>query len=195
MGNKQQSQKSLKPANSTKKVTKILGEAAFQSLQNDWAKVKNLPVDKVNWSNTSVNLAEFKSLMNPQMRAKDVEALFNLYDCDHDGTITWKEYIIVITLIMAGSVKEKIQLIFNCFDDDGNGVLSKEEFVTAATRFSQNEKDPQAIVAYATSVFVSCDKNSDGSVSYKEFQGWVSENPAEFERFAGVLNILHDEDD
>jgi len=166
-----------------------LPESALQSLRADWAKVKGAPEKSINWNTTQVNLEEFTKLMNPEMKPKDVEALFNLYDFNHDGSIAWKEYIVVITLIMSGSVKQKIQLIFNCFDEDGNGELSKKEFVTAASRFSQSQS--QGIEQFATKIFASCDKNGDGSVSYKEFYNWVQANPAEFEKFAGVLNIVH----
>jgi hypothetical protein len=38
-----------------------------------------------------------------------------------------------------------------------------------------------------------CDENGDGEVSYKEFHTWVINNQDEFEKFAGVLNILPDE--
>jgi len=188
-----------------RKASKIMGDA-LQNLKADWCKVKGykyavLPNGTVNvqgvkdLSETAINLEEFGRLMT-SMEPDDLKALFNLYDYDHNGTITWTEYICVITLIMGGSLKEKLRLIFNCFDEDGNGVLTKDEFKGAVKRFSNtpvNEQDK-----FTDRVFKDCDKNGDNEISFKEFIAWVKNDKDTFEQLAGVLCILNvdkDEDE
>jgi len=173
----------------------LLSGESLESLKEDWCLVKNIPfkrqgivvVPQTDITKTSINQLEFKKLMSSDMTESDLAALFALYDYDHDGTITWREYICVITLLMTGNTEEKVRLVFNCFDDDGNGVLDKNEFKLAATRFSSQKDD---IESFCNRVFAACDKNGDGQVSYREFYDWVTHNQEEFEKFAGVLNIL-----
>jgi len=203
MGNKQQSGKKTQRANQTnkkqeKEAVKLLGGESMESLKEDWCNVKNIPYDhenkkiipKQDITKSSISKAEFRKLMSSDMCDKDLDALFALYDYDHDGTITWREYICVITLLMAGNVKDKVRLIFNCFDEDGNGVLDREEFEMAATRFSETKDN---IKSFCDHIFTVCDENGDGEVSYKEFHTWVTTHQEEFEKFAGVLNILPDD--
>jgi len=181
---------------------KLLGQDSLESLKVDWCTVKGIPyttnngriVPSKDISKTEITPAEFKKLMSTDMREKDLESLFNLYDYDHNGTISWREYVCVIALIMAGNTKEKIRLIFNCFDEDGNGSLSKEEFQIAAGRFS-DFGDKNATAAFTDRVFTACDADGDGTVTFKEFEAWVKKNPSDFERFVGVLNILPAETD
>eukprot|EP01126_Amoeba_proteus_P038014 TRINITY_DN3945_c0_g1_i5.p2 TRINITY_DN3945_c0_g1~~TRINITY_DN3945_c0_g1_i5.p2 ORF type:complete len:172 (-),score=43.30 TRINITY_DN3945_c0_g1_i5:634-1149(-) len=112
-------------------------EQAVPDLQNDWSKVKGKPINKINWKKTTVNKMEFAQLMDDNFTPQEIDGLFQLYDPNHDGSITWDEYICVISLILDGSLEDKIKLIFNCFDEDGNGELSKDEFRHAAEKFSQ----------------------------------------------------------
>eukprot|EP01126_Amoeba_proteus_P031442 TRINITY_DN3084_c0_g1_i1.p1 TRINITY_DN3084_c0_g1~~TRINITY_DN3084_c0_g1_i1.p1 ORF type:complete len:174 (-),score=25.60 TRINITY_DN3084_c0_g1_i1:120-641(-) len=172
----------------------------MENLKEDWCIVKKIEYQTIDKkvvpskdiTKTSISKAEFKQLMSSDMTERDLDALFSLYDYDHDGTITWREYICVITLLMAGSTMEKVKLIFNCFDEDGNGVLTRDEFRSAALKFSDAEDEN--VGAFCDRVFKACDVNGDGEVSYKEFYTWVTGNQDEFDKFAGVLNILPADD-
>jgi len=199
MGNKGGTAK-LVTKQQERRAQKSMGDS-LTNLKVDWCKVKGykytvLPNGSLNiqgvkdLSNTSINMEEFGRLMTA-MNPDDLKALFNLYDCDHNGTITWREYICVITLIMNGSLEKKIRLIFNCFDDDGNGVLSKEEFKKAVERFSDTQGD---VSEFTNRVFKECDANGDNEVSFQEFFSWVQTNKETFEQLAGVLCILNMDD-
>jgi len=183
-----------------KKAPKLIGQQAYEDLKADWCSVKGIKFVKKDdgtvvpqakdFSTTSINKEQFSRLMS-QMSPEDIDALFSLYDLDHDGAVMWKEYICIITLIMHGSIKDKIRLIFNTFDSDGNGFLSKEEFQTATTKFSDVENSN----ALSDKVFMECDKNHDGKVSFQEFCDWVQSNQEAFEKLVGVLNIINLADD
>jgi len=166
-------------------------EQAIPDLQQDWAKVKGKPVSKLNWKKSVINKDEFAQLMDASFSADEIDGLFQLYDPNHDGTITWNEYICVISLILDGTLEERIKLIFNCFDEDGDGELTKAEFVTAAKRFSKSTEARETLV---DSVFSVCDLNGDGKVTYSEFVAWQMTHPEEFKKFAGSVHILEGED-
>eukprot|EP01126_Amoeba_proteus_P049404 TRINITY_DN5778_c0_g1_i2.p1 TRINITY_DN5778_c0_g1~~TRINITY_DN5778_c0_g1_i2.p1 ORF type:complete len:189 (-),score=34.45 TRINITY_DN5778_c0_g1_i2:63-629(-) len=160
---------------------------AIPDLQNDWAKVKGKAVNKINWKKTTINKSEFAKLMDESFTPDEIDGLFQLYDPNHDGSITWTEYICVISLILDGTTAEKIKLIFNCFDEDGNGELSKEEFRRAARRFSHNT---DSLEKFIDSVFTVCDLNGDGKVTYSEFVAWQMAHPEDFQKFTGSVHIL-----
>jgi len=145
-----------------------------------------VPHSKTPLSNTSIDKSEFVKLM-PSMSEEDIDALFSLYDINHDGSIKWKEYICIITLIMHGSMRDKIRLIFNCFDADGNGILSKEEFLSAAEKFSSAANSKQIAEQY----YKECDRNGDGKVSFSEFCDWVHANQDKYETLVGVLTVIN----
>lgn len=92
----------------------------MENLKEDWCMVKNIAyqienkrvIPSQDITKTCINKIEFKKLMSSDMSDKDLDALFSLYDYDHDGTITWREYICVITLLMAGSVKDKVRRMY-----------------------------------------------------------------------------------
>jgi len=169
-----------------KGANQILG-LAIEDLKNDWAKIKGVPAASIKWQKTNITLTEFTLLMDPSWEKRELEALFYLYDFNHDNTITWKEYICVCALIMAGSVKDKMRLIFNCFDEDGNGTLSRDEFLSAAKRFSsrQDSLDP-----FVDKVFRACDADGDNKVTLEEFMNWQESCTKDFDEFVGTINIL-----
>ena len=58
--------------------------------------------------------------------------LFNQFDVDHDGTISYTEFLLVLVLV---SVPLKdIQAIFSIIDDDDNGTITRHEFWDLVTR-------------------------------------------------------------
>lgn len=70
----------------------------MENLKEDWCMVKNIAyqienkrvIPSQDITKTCINKIEFKKLMSSDMSDKDLDALFSLYDYDHDGTITWR---------------------------------------------------------------------------------------------------------
>jgi len=171
-----------------KKATSLL-KPALADLQRDWARAVGVETSTINWKKSQINFSQFKQLMEPSWTDKELLALFRLYDFDGSGTITWREYVCVCAIVMAGTTEEKIKLLFSTFDEDGSGELSIEEFSTAAKKFSIDKTDKER-EAFVQRVFKDCDKNGDGSVSFKEFFAWSSSHHDDFDAFTGAVNIL-----
>lgn len=74
--------------------------------------MKNQSPDEVNWSKTSITLAEFKLLYEgKEMEDRELEGLFHLYDYSHRGTVSWGEFACIVALLLNGSVNEKIHCV------------------------------------------------------------------------------------
>ena len=58
-------------------------EQAIPDLQEDWAKVKGKPVNKINWKKTVINKKEFAQLMDASFTADEIDGLYQLYDPNH----------------------------------------------------------------------------------------------------------------
>jgi len=68
---------------------------AIESLKGDWAKVNGGAISTIEWDTTEISFALFKHLMEASWEEKELKNLFDLYDVDGSGTISWKEYICV----------------------------------------------------------------------------------------------------
>eukprot|EP01123_Difflugia_compressa_P002509 TRINITY_DN13239_c0_g1_i1.p1 TRINITY_DN13239_c0_g1~~TRINITY_DN13239_c0_g1_i1.p1 ORF type:complete len:195 (+),score=40.28 TRINITY_DN13239_c0_g1_i1:54-638(+) len=173
----------------------LLGHEGFEKLKEDWCNVLGVPFTKneqdiiipqiKDFGSTSINREQFTQLM-PARTPAEMDALFRMYDLDHNGSVNWREYLCIITKIIGGTLEEKIKLVFNAFDDNRNGSLSKKEFVSAVIKFSTAE-NPGPL---AETVFVECDTNRDGKISFQEFYAWVQNHQNTFSQLVGALYII-----
>ena len=56
-----------------------------------------------------------------------VSHVFRVYDTNKDGTIDFKEYMIIAYTMMNGSPEERLNLMFPIFDTNNDGLVSYEE--------------------------------------------------------------------
>uniref|UniRef100_A0A6B2LQL5 EF-hand domain-containing protein n=1 Tax=Arcella intermedia TaxID=1963864 RepID=A0A6B2LQL5_9EUKA len=87
----------------------------------------------------SKTLKEFEQLLDeqnvpPQYR----DILFYVYDINHNGKISWVEYVCTLVLVTHGTPEEKIEVLFNTFDHNRDGRISKREFSDAVMRLTDN---------------------------------------------------------
>jgi len=143
----------------------------LERLQSDWG------------SRKSIGYEEFCQLMQ-SLPSDELKALFNLYDIDHNGKISWKEYVCTVVLIMHGNLDEKLTLLFNAFDEDRNGRISRKEFGNAVHKFARDENE-----AFITQVFQVVDTNQDETLSKEEFWNFVNSDSETFKRICGILAV------
>ena len=60
--------------------------------------------------------------------------VFNVYDENGDGYVDFKEFLLVLHSLSAGTPKEKLEQIFRSFDITNSGVLTREEVNLLVTR-------------------------------------------------------------
>ena len=55
--------------------------------------------------------------------------IFRLFDRDGNGTIDFKEFMIVLYIMSNGTPEENLRQIFKVFDLDGDGSICRDEMI------------------------------------------------------------------
>ena len=84
--------------------------------------------------------------------------IFRIYDANNNGTIEFREFMIVLTIMSHGTPQENLEQIFRFFDPNNNGSISKKELY-------QVVKDLHSL----TNNF-KCDEDSNTSLAEKAFK-------------------------
>jgi neuronal calcium sensor 1 len=81
----------------------------------------------------------FKSLSTdePEYLDKHSEFIFDSFDRDHNGRISFKEFLIAYALLSKGDLEKKIEYTFTLYDLDNNGYLDIDEVFRAISRIFQ----------------------------------------------------------
>ncbi|XP_052252760.1 dual oxidase 1-like isoform X3 [Dreissena polymorpha] len=72
---------------------------------------------------------EFASAMAMKPETEFVENMFALMDTDHNGYISFREFLNAVVMLSKGSGQDKLQILFRMFDHDGNGTLDRDELI------------------------------------------------------------------
>ena len=113
--------------------------------------------------------------------------IFRMYDEDGDGIIDFKEFMMVLYIMSAGTPEENLGQIFRIFDKDNDGSITQKEMVKLVKDLccifenaSQDNNDTDSIECQklfrgnskknvALMAFKEMDKDSDGKVTKEEF--------------------------
>jgi len=60
-------------------------------------------------------------------KAELEDDIFRIYDVDNSGTIEFKEFLVIVSVMSQGTPQSKLRQIFRTFDTDNNGVISVDE--------------------------------------------------------------------
>ena len=100
--------------------------------------------------------------------------IFRLFDRDGNGTIDFKEFMVVLYIMSNGTPEENLRQIFKIFDLDGDGSISREEMIRIVRdlfymiTLKDNPKNLNADTLGAMA-FQEMDTNHDGWITEKEF--------------------------
>ncbi|XP_051541344.1 Kv channel interacting protein 3b, calsenilin isoform X3 [Myxocyprinus asiaticus] len=102
--------------------------------------------------------------------------LFNAFDLDRNGSIRFEDFVIGLSVLLRGSVTEKLRWAFNLYDINKDGYITKEEMLAIMksiydmmgryTYPSVKEDDP---FEHVENFFQKMDRNRDGVVTIDEF--------------------------
>jgi len=103
--------------------------------------------------------------------------VFNVFDSDKDGYITFKEFIAALSVTSRGNIEEKLDWAFNLYDLDNDGYITQTEMldiveaiydmVGNSIDLPEDENTPDKRVQ---KIFTMMDKNNDGKLSKEEFR-------------------------
>ena len=100
----------------------------------------------MHWSERNPLCIDF--LCSPR---EDVQQLFRDKDRDHDGYLSFEEFI---------GQETKIEIAFKAMDRDGDGYISKDEFIKVCKGLTKEQ---------VNAAFNKFDKDGTGKLNYREF--------------------------
>ncbi|PVU88967.1 hypothetical protein BB561_005629 [Smittium simulii] len=78
-----------------------------------------------------------------------IETLFNFYDKNRDGIITFDEMVYGMGVFLRGSVKEKAREFFRAYDTDNDNVVTLDDIQrVASSSFLSNQRAVQDVVSF-----------------------------------------------
>jgi len=119
----------------------------------------------------------FRRFMKKGFPSENIEKLekhiFRIYDANNNGTIEFREFMIVLTIMTTGTPQENLEQIFRFFDPNNDGTISKEELyqvVKDLQSLSNNCQLPKAgDKSLAEKAFKEMDKDGDSKITKEEF--------------------------
>uniref|UniRef100_A0A8C9TTI4 Kv channel interacting protein 3b, calsenilin n=1 Tax=Scleropages formosus TaxID=113540 RepID=A0A8C9TTI4_SCLFO len=102
--------------------------------------------------------------------------LFNAFDVDRNGSIRFEDFVIGLSVLLRGSVTEKLSWAFNLYDINKDGYITKEEMLAIMKsiydmmgQYTSPSVRDEAPVEHMEKFFQKMDRNRDGVVTIEEF--------------------------
>ncbi|XP_071043530.1 A-type potassium channel modulatory protein KCNIP1-like isoform X2 [Parasteatoda tepidariorum] len=102
--------------------------------------------------------------------------VFNTFDQDHTGAITFTDFVIGLSVLARGSLQEKLRWVFSLYDINGDGYITKDEMsrIIASIYDMMGKSIDPPMEEFTTRdhverVFQKLDLNNDGVVTMEEF--------------------------
>ncbi|XP_029020274.1 Kv channel-interacting protein 1 isoform X2 [Betta splendens] len=102
--------------------------------------------------------------------------LFNAFDSAHTGSIKFEDFVTALSILLRGSVQEKLQWTFNLYDINRDGYINKEEMTDIVRaiydmmgKYTYPVLKTDAPKQHVDAFFQKMDKNRDGVVTLDEF--------------------------
>jgi len=109
--------------------------------------------------------------------SKNFEALFDGFDTDNDGTISLKEFVLLIRVMSDEASEDKIKWAFKAYDENKDGYIDANEmqrYVATVFEMMKREGDGEAL---AEAILKKLDTNQDGKISQEEAVGACTADP------------------
>ncbi|XP_076436121.1 Kv channel-interacting protein 4-like isoform X2 [Babylonia areolata] len=102
--------------------------------------------------------------------------VFNTFDHDHNGSISFEEFVMGLSVLSRGTLQERLQWAFSLYDINGDGIITKDEMLDIVTaiyemmgRYTEPSIDENTAKEHVERVFQKMDLNRDGVISVEEF--------------------------
>ncbi|XP_072295811.1 A-type potassium channel modulatory protein KCNIP1-like isoform X1 [Eucyclogobius newberryi] len=102
--------------------------------------------------------------------------LFNAFDTAHSGSIMFEDFVTALSILLRGTVTEKLQWTFNLYDINRDGYINKEEMTDIVRaiydmmgKYTYPVLKTDTPKQHVEAFFQKMDKNRDGVVTLDEF--------------------------
>ncbi|NXA26799.1 CSEN protein, partial [Ibidorhyncha struthersii] len=102
--------------------------------------------------------------------------LFDAFDADHNGALCFQDFVIGLSILLRGTVQQKLKWAFNLYDINKDGYITKEEMLEIMKsiydmmgRCTHPTLRDSAPAEHVELFFQKMDRNGDGVVTFEEF--------------------------
>jgi len=121
-----------------------------------------------------ITIKAFRNMMPKTDCRKLEQHIFRMYDTDGNGRIDFREFMLVLHVLMHGTPEDNLKQIFRIFDIDNDGSITQQEMVgivKALYHLLNQDDNPQRASerVIANMAFQEMDADQDGLVTLEEF--------------------------
>lgn len=102
--------------------------------------------------------------------------VFNVFDQDRDGTVSFEEFVTGLSVLARGTVQEKLLWAFSLYDTDGDGVITHDDLLDVVSaiydlmgKYAEPVITPDTAREHVDRVFQKMDTDNDGVITIDEF--------------------------
>ncbi|KAJ8405241.1 hypothetical protein AAFF_G00322320 [Aldrovandia affinis] len=102
--------------------------------------------------------------------------LFNTFDSTQNGSIKFEDFVMALSTLLRGSIREKLEWTFNLYDINKDGCISKEEMTNIVKaiydmmgKYTYPALKVEVPRQHVEAFFQKMDKNKDGVITLEEF--------------------------
>ncbi|XP_072771739.1 A-type potassium channel modulatory protein KCNIP2-like isoform X6 [Nerophis lumbriciformis] len=102
--------------------------------------------------------------------------LFEAFDSDKNGSVSFEDFVFGLSIILRGSVNDRLNWAFNLYDLNKDGCITKEEMLDIMKsiydmmgKYTYPTMQDDAPREHVESFFQKMDRNKDGVVTIEEF--------------------------
>lgn len=180
MGNKN-AKLALKPKEAQKySAATGFGVEEIKALHSQFLSLKTGEVSE----NPTMSFAEFQAALGHRgsQASTFIERIFNLFDENHDGSITFEEFITGLHLLTPNVAPEKkLRFTFNIYDMHRRGKISPSDLTTilsAVLRENDLAMSDEQVSAMVTDTLKAHDVDGDGYINYEEYVQMCVKHPS-----------------
>ncbi|XP_052680453.1 neurocalcin-like [Crassostrea angulata] len=140
---------------------------------------------KASWPKGFLTEDEFKGVYSNIFPLGDATEfarhVFRVFDQNKDGLLDFREFMCGFSVVLLGSLEEKLKFSFNIYDIDGNGFISRNEMSAILSALNKgnfscglSQDDPEEKTA---SIFNKMDSDCDDNLSVEEFIEGAKKDP------------------
>ncbi|XP_051240327.1 Kv channel-interacting protein 2-like isoform X3 [Dicentrarchus labrax] len=127
-----------------------------------------------------VNEETFKSIYSQFFPQGDssmyAHFLFEAFDTNNNGSVSFEDFVMSMSIILRGSVTDKLNWAFNLYDLNKDGCITREEMTDIMHsiydmmgKYTYPNMNDSAPKEHVENFFQKMDKNNDGVVTIEEF--------------------------
>ncbi|XP_032922668.1 Kv channel-interacting protein 2 isoform X2 [Catharus ustulatus] len=102
--------------------------------------------------------------------------LFNAFDTDHDGSVSFEDFVSGLSTILRGTIDDRLNWAFNLYDLNKDGCITREEMLDIMKsiydmmgKYTYPAMREDAPREHVENFFQKMDRNKDGVVTIEEF--------------------------